>query len=238
MKRSIIIIMAVYISVGCVSCVKCMFPIMGNGDLVTSEYRVASFEKINSSSCANIRYHASEEYRVVVTIDANIYGYVDVYTRNNVLTIRTERGQNISPTKFLVDVYCPFLSSVVMSGSGSFIAIDPIIAPTFETVISGSSKVDGTFDCNHFSVKISGSGKITVDGYSKNANIIISGAGNYYGSELMFNNATVNISGSGNVNIFVTDHLKAIISGSGRINYRGDPKIDSTITGSGRIRKM
>jgi len=210
---------------------------MGNGDLMTSEIRFASFEKINSTSSANIRYHASDEYRVVVTIDANIYEYVDIYTRNNVLHIRSERGHNFSPTKFMVDVYCPVLSGVTMSGSGVFTTIDPVIASRFEAVISGSGKVDGTFECDHFSVRNSGSGKIIVDGYSRNGNIVISGSGNYHGNELMLKNATVNISGSGNVNIFVTDYLKAVISGSGRIDYWGNPKIDSTISGSGRIRQ-
>ena len=241
MKRSSKIFMAVMvigISISCASCVMCFNQMMGCGDLVTLEKNVSKFEKINSVSCAEIRFHASDEYRAVVTIDANIYGYVEVFTKNNVLTIRTERGQNISPTKLLVDVYCPFLSCVTMTGAGRFIAMDDIIAPSFDVIISGSGKVEGAVDCNRFSAKISGSGKVAMDGSAKDANIIISGSGNFNGSDLCIKNAAVNISGSGNANVFVTDHLKAIISGSGRINYRGEPKVTSTVSGSGRIRKM
>jgi len=241
MKRSnkiILAAMVISISVGCVSCLKSVFTIRGNGDLVTFECTLSQFEKISSGGVADIRFHASDEYNAVVTIDVNILEYVDIYTNNNVLYIRTERGQSISPSKFLVDVYCPILSGVTMSGSGSFTAIDQITAANFETVISGSGKVEGTVECAHLSAKISGSGKITVDGNSKDANIVISGSGNFNGSDYMIKNATVNISGSGNANIFVTDYLKANISGSGRIIYRGNPVIDSRISGSGRIRKM
>jgi len=241
MKRISNIILAamvIGISAGCAPCFKSVFPIKGNGDLVTFERSISSFEKIKSFGNADVRFHASDEYRAVVTIDENICDYVEIVTRNNVLIIRTESGQSISPTKFLVDVYCPVLSGVTMSGSGRFTANDRIVASSFETVISGSGKVEGTVECAYFSVKISGSGKITVDGNCKNADVVISGSGNFYGNDLEIRNATVNISGSGNVNIFVTDYLKANISGSGRINYRGNPKIDSKVTGSGRIRKI
>lgn len=241
MKRSNkIILMAalIGISAGSTSCIKSVFPITGNGHLVNWESKVSTFEKINSSGSAEIRFYASDEYRAVVTIDENLCDYVEVFTKNNALTIRHEREQNISPTKFLVDVYCPVISSVTMSGSGSFTGMDHIVAPTFETIISGSGKVEGTVECLDFSTKISGSGKITVDGTSKNTNISISGSGDFNGIDFCTQNATVQISGSGNVNIFVSDYLKANISGSGKINYRGDPEIDSTVSGSGKIRKQ
>ena len=226
------------VTIGSASCIKCVFPHTGNGKLETWEKDVSTFEKINCSGNAEVRYHVSDEYRAVVTIDANLRKHIEVFTKNNVLIIRPETGSNFSPTKFLVDVYAPVLYGVTIWGSGSFAGMDIISASSFAAVISGSGKVQGAVECGHFSAKISGSGKITVDGYCKDADISISGSGNFNGNELMIKNAKVNISGSGNVNVFVTDYLNAIISGSGKINYRGEPKIDTKVSGSGRIRKM
>jgi len=228
----------IVVSVACASCFKSVFPVRGSGDLSTSERIVSPFAKISSAGCAEIRFHASDEYRAVVTIDANLDGLVDVYAKNNILVIRPKAGYNVSPTKFLVDVYCPTLNGVSMSGSSRFTAMDMIVASSFDASISGSGRLEGSVECEKFSAKISGSGRITVDGSAERADIAISGSGNLNGSDLMIKNATVNISGSGNVNIFVTDFLKARISGSGRISYRGEPKIDSSVSGSGRIRKM
>jgi hypothetical protein len=238
MSNKIILAVAVVIFSVSACCIDHHFPVKGNGKLVTSEKSVSTFEKIQSSGEVNVRFHASEEYFTVLTIDSNLEKYVEIYTKNGVLHIKTEKGHSFSFTKFQVDVYCPVLSGVSMSGSGSFEGMDIIIASTFNATISGSGEVNGTFECESFSAKISGSGKMTVTGSSNDVNIGISGSGDYRGGDFQTKNATVSISGSGNVNVWVTDYLKVNISGSGKLNYRGEPEINSSVTGSGWIRKM
>ena len=220
------------------ACVSCSFPfkIKGNGNLVTSEKYVSAFSKVNVSRSAEVRFHESQEYRVVVTIDENLDEYVEIVTRNNVLNIGFKSGA-FSITKYSVDIYCPLLTGVSVSGSGRFRSVDKITSSTFETYVSGSGKIEGTIECENFTAKISGSGGITVIGNCKDAEIVISGSGRFNGDEFNINNATVRISGSGSATIYVSDNLKATISGSGRVNYRGEPKIESNISGSGRIRK-
>jgi len=210
--------------------------IKGNGNIITTEETVSTFEKINSAN-AEVCYHTGEEYQAVISIDENLKEYVEVFEENNTLNIRTKKGYFILPTKFTVDVYCPVLTGVTMSGSGSFKNVDKIITSTFESNIAGSGKIEGTIECDHYSAKISGSGKITVFGNSNDINISISGSGSFNGDELNTSNATVNISGSGNANVCVSDNLTVKIAGSGNINYSGEPKIDSNISGSGKIRK-
>ena len=228
------------IAVVCASCVS-IFSIRGNGDLVSFEKSVSTFEKIKSSGNAEVRFHASDEYRVVVTVDSNLEEYVAIFTKSNVLHIGIDDnwGNNrYSFTKYLVDIYCPVLTGITLSGSGNFYGVDEIAASTFESVVSGSGNIDGTFVCNKFSAVISGSGKIKIDGTSNDANITISGSGKFVGNGFHTKNASINISGSGKANICVGDHLNAIISGSGEINYCGQPKVVSKVSGSGRIRKM
>jgi len=240
MKRSkkIILVAAVIgISACFVSCVA-TFPIKGNGNLKTSEITDSTFEKINCGGSAEVYFHPSKEYRTVVTVDENLEEYVEIFTKNNVLNIRNKSGHNISPTKFSVNVYCPVLNGVSMSGSGSFRSMDKILASTFESNVSGSGKIEGTVECDNYSAKISGSGRITIHGNSNDINVSISGSGNFSGNELSSKNATITISGSGNANVCVSDNLKARISGSGNVNYRGEAKVDASVSGSGRIRKM
>ena len=211
--------------------------IKGNGNFETSEIAVSPFEKINCADKAEVRFYADEAYRAVVTIDENLKEYIDILTKDNTLDIRCKDGYSISPEKFTVDVYCPVLTGVSMSGSGSFTGIDKIIATTFESNVTGSGKIEADIKCSSYSAKILGSGNIKVLGNSDDANISITGSGNFNGNELNTKNATVAITGSGNVNIYVEDNLTAKTTGSGNINYSGDPTVDSNISGSGRIRK-
>jgi hypothetical protein len=227
------------ISAGYVSCIiNAIIPIKGNGNLISSERTVSAFEKIGSGGSAKVRFHKSQEYRVVVTVDSNLDEYVEIKTRNNTLTIGTHNGYSCSFTKWEVDVYCPVLTGVSISGSGSFESVDKITASKFDSSVSGSGKITGTVECDTLDANISGSGKINVTGNSKNSSIDISGSGNFNGNEFSANNASVHISGSGKATICVSDNLSAHISGSGEINFRGNPKVDQKISGSGKIKNL
>jgi hypothetical protein len=224
------------IAFACVSCAQ--FPIKGNGNLKTSERVVSSFEKISVGGSPKVRFYLSDEYRVVVTVDSNLDEYVEVYTRGDVLKIGTKSG-NYLFTKYLVDVYCPILTGVSMTGSGQFSSNDTITTLTFDTKITGSGKIIGTISCNNYSAQISGSGNITITGNSKDTDINITGSGKFEGNGFNANNATIRITGAGKVSTCVTDNLDAEITGSGKINYQGDPKINNLkVTGSGRINRL
>jgi hypothetical protein len=210
--------------------------IVGNGNLITSERAVSGFEKISSSGSADIRFHVSQEYRVFVTVDSNIDEYVEVRTSNSVLTIGLKSG-SYRLTKWIIDVYCPLLTGISLSGSSNFKSVDKLTVSAFDAKITGSGDIDAALECNTFYANISGSGTINISGSSSNSNIHITGSGDFNGYNFVINNATVNIAGSGEANIYVTNNLNAIISGSGEINNHGNPVINSTITGSGRIRQ-
>ena len=233
------LLFVVLVSAVCVSCVNLLFNhIKGNGDLITLEITVPQFEKINIGGSAEVRFHASQEHRVVLTTDSNLFGYVDIFTRNNMLNIGTKNRYSLSFTKWLVDIYSPSLTGVLISGSGSFKSRDEIIASKFESNVSGSGKIEAAIECETFLAAISGSGRIAVAGKSGVSNINISGSGRFNGADFCVNSATVRISGSGNADICVSDNLNANISGSGSINYRGNPQINSSISGTGRIKRL
>ena len=145
------------ISMICVSCIN-LFPTVGNGNLITSEKTVSSFEKINISGSAEVRFHASQEYRTVITVDSNLIEYTEIITRGNTLNIGTKNG-NYSFTKYLVDVYCPIVTGVSVSGSGLFTCNDTITTSTFDSNISGSGKFNYRDD-PRINSRVRGSGQI------------------------------------------------------------------------------
>jgi hypothetical protein len=240
------------ISVVFMSC--SIIPIRGNGNLVSFERTFSPFEKINSGGSAEIRFHKSQEYRAVITVDSNLEKYVKIETKNNVLNIGIKTGLP-SFTKYLIDIYCPVLTGVSISGSGCFIGDDKIVVSTFEANVSGSGNINGIIECENYSANISGSGEIntniicnilsvvisgsgviTITGTGNDSSIRISGSGNFNGIEFKTNNVTTHISGSGNMYIWVLENINATVAGSGNIIYRGAPKINFNGSGSGRIR--
>ena len=259
-----IILMAIIIAV-CASFVSCIRITnsserkRGCGNVITSERAISAFNEINIRNSATVRFHKSEEFRVVVSVDENLYEYVEIDTRGSTLNIRTRsnpsdtrtnrnnrininiNGGNqdgFSFTQFTVDVYAPTLRGVTVSGTGHFVNVDKLIVPSFEANMSGAGTIKGKIKSDNFSSRISGAGGITVSGSSQNADFRISGVGGFRGSDFIVNNATARVSGVGNMEIYVTDYLNANVSGVGSIHYRGNPRVESRVSGVGSVRRV
>ena len=205
----------------------------GNGNIVTIEKNLQSFERIYAGGKLNVNYRQSHEHRAVVTIDSNLEEYLDIFTENDRLNIRTKQGRNLSPTEFTVDVYSPSLSDVSISGSVQFRGKDKIQTRDFGLRISGSGEVDVNIICESFSANISGSGLVNLTGSCNDMNISLSGSGNFNAYEFQANTADVRASGSSRIEVWVLEHLRAKMSGSGWLRYRGNPLVDLESSGSG-----
>jgi hypothetical protein len=104
-----------------------------------------------------------------------------------------------------------------------------------------NTEIDGTGDLrlwttthtSHF--KLDGTGDCFIDGFSDNNYIDINGSGDFYGFDYETTNCSVNIDGSGNAEVSVTNNLSVDIDGSGDVIYRGFPQISYSGNGSGDL---
>ena len=106
----------------------------------------------------------------------------------------------------------------IAASGGATLSIDDLQATTLRVDGSGALKADvaGRVDSEHVS---------------------ISGAGTYRAERLRAAEATVSVSGVGNVVVNVERKLRANISGAGLIEYVGDPQVVESVSGIGRVRR-
>jgi hypothetical protein len=101
--------------------------------------------------------------------------------------------------------------------------------------ISGSGSIQMFLITKFLNSRLSGSGSLILSGKADNHQMTVSGSGSIISSELETKTGKVRISGSGNVEISVSDQIEAVISGSGNIYYHGRPAINFRFSGSGRV---
>jgi lipopolysaccharide export system protein LptA len=125
-----------------------------------------------------------------------------------------------------------------VSGSGDLIVRGNLAS--FEGNVSGSGKIELQASVSGTAAfDISGSGKILASGKSNTVETEISGSGKVLAADLETRSCRVRISGSGSVEINVTDELDAKISGSGDVRYRGNPaRVNAHSSGSGSVKKL
>ncbi|MGK6352132.1 head GIN domain-containing protein [Parapedobacter sp. DT-150] len=130
------------------------------------------------------------------------------------------------------------LDAVAQSGSGHITISGTVSGKELSASVSGSGRISFSAAVDAVNAAISGSGHIVANGKASESNVSLSGSGRFEGAELNSQTANLNVSGSGNISIHVTEQLDAAISGSGNINYSGEAHTNVRTSGSGKLRKL
>lgn len=167
-------------------------------------------------------------------------------------TVTIQRGEREALTIEADEAVLPYLTSEVV-GRRLVLAMrrnspvrpkrDPVYALTVVAldtlILSGSGQISyEAVDAERLRVTLSGSGAIRLAGQSHRQEVTLSGSGSYHAADLTSRDAHITISGSGAVDVSVTDTLDVTISGSGSVTYRGDPALTQRISGSGHLQRQ
>ena len=212
----------------------------GNGVLTTQERSVTGFSSISSSSSFDVVVQKSSSTYISVEADENLQQYILTYVQDGELFLETEKGRCLdSKSRILVTVYCPDITSFVLSGSGDAQMFD-FSTSNFNLVLSGSGDIDiSNFTIsNNLGVNLTGSGDIFVEGTTGSTDFNLSGSGDIKGDMMKSLISDIVLSGSGDIYTYASERLKVILSGSGDVYYYGNPAtVDKRITGSGDVIK-
>jgi hypothetical protein len=106
-------------------------------------------------------------------------------------------------------------------------------------VIRGSSDVDVKgLTGDKFELQVDGSGDAKASGKVATLVAKVNGSGDLNLADVEARDATVEISGSGDVDVWATESVVVSVAGSGDVTYRGDPKkVTKSVAGSGSVRK-
>jgi hypothetical protein len=203
------------------------------------ELRVGSFNVIRVEGAFDIHYYASHSDTVTLAVQPNIREHITVEVINNELVARTTRrisfGSGRTP---VLTVSTPVLNSVIISGTGEFIAHDKISADSFAIIFNGASDGKAEIDVDHLLVEISGAGDLELSGKANTAIFDLAGAGDVQALELQTVDTTIRLSGAGSVSVSCSERLYINASGAGSIQYRGSPRVNQNISGAVTIRQV
>ncbi len=229
----------VILSILVVSCEKENICISGQGAITTQTLSIADFSGIDLAGASNVTIHQGTTQEVKATGHLNIINRLKTNVSENVWKIQLEDGcyENY---ELSFEITVPNIEDLKLSGSGNIVMNDFENQGNLDVEISGSGniKINKFGGAEVLAVEISGSGQVLGNDDFENLKTLtlaISGSGNYSGFSIQTDDCIVDISGSGNCNVFARNNLDVTISGSGSVFYKGNPQITSNITGSGSI---
>lgn len=213
----------------------------GEGPIKEENRTIIDFNEIEINGAIDVIFEQSKDYSVIVKTNENLLEYIITELDGAKLLVKTKDDTNISSNDNIkVFVKGPEMNSIILNGSGSFVAKNHVKVDDINCDISGSGNIEfGDLVCNTYSMNISGSGDIILsNGKSKSGDFAISGSGDISASNWKTKILEIAINGSGSVEAFALKQLDISISGSGDVTYKGEPKENFEISGSGDIEKM
>lgn len=189
----------------------------GSGDLTTQTRTTEPFQRIETNLGIDLKVEVGKAQTITLTFDDNLIDFVRTESDGKTLTIDTDESFS-TRNDVQVVITVPELDLVNSEGSGT-IDIVNIASKRFRAIISGSGELTATGKTDQLEIEINGSGDVRTD-------------------ELIANEVTVVINGSGSAEVNAVEMLEGEINGSGDILYIGKPEnVHSSVNGSGSIRK-
>ena len=237
----------------------------GNGNVVTRDFDVAAFDEIKTILPVTINYTVADDYSCRVTLDENLFEYLDIHTKGNDLVLgfddRKVQHTNLTPTKFVIELSAPTIEKISITGSGNFCFVTPFETHKLKIQTAGSGSVifketanihhfemhiagSGDMECkelnaDHANLSVAGSGDMNIEsGTVKNASFSVAGSGKLECKELNADHANLSVAGSGDLNIESGKVKSANISvaGTGSVETRCElESMDYNISGWGSI---
>jgi hypothetical protein len=192
--------------------------IRGSGVAKTETRTITDFKKIEMNGGCDLSITVGGATSLTLTADDNLLQYVVTEVRDGTLVFEMKPGSYSSAVHMKAYVTVPAIEGVVVRGSGD-VDLTGLSGDRFEYRVDGSGDAKASGKVGTIVAKVSGSGDLNF-------------------SDVEAREATVEISGSGDVDVWATESLAVSVAGSGDVTYKGEPaKLTKSVAGSGSVRK-
>lgn len=247
--------------------------VKGSGNIITKEIQVAEYNEIkvgqgiNTDGVSYSQRNKAPRFNYIqqkgsaaleITIDENLLPLLKIESNGNVLSIGTEKGTTISPTRLVMNGQSKELRKLGVSGAIDFYLQSDLAGDNLEVNASGASDVylnnpvrisnlckislSGASDlkandleCEKIECRSSGSSDIKMSGKANTGEYRCSGSSDIKSYNFVINRLKCSASGSSDIQTTVTDFLEASASGSSDIKYKGNPETKKSSSGSSDI---
>lgn len=197
--------------------------IYGNGNVVTEERSVSSFDEIRVSSGIDVFITQGEEESLKVIADDNLLEYIQTEVSGRSLKIYTDVNIRQAGSKEVHLVYNQ-LRSINISSAGDVSTTNRMKAEDLNIKLSSAGDLKMDIDAENIICHISSSGDAHISGTADVLDADLSSAGDLYAYDLVVKKAKIHASSAGNARVHATEEVHLTASSAGDIYYKGNPQ--------------
>lgn len=184
----------------------------------TEQRAVEGFDRVSVEGIGELRIEQGAEEALSVEAEDNLLPLLVSRVEGDELRLGIRENSSISATKPIVyRLKVRSLSGIAGSGTVAINAIG--------------------LDADRLEIDLSGAVQSVLAGDARAQKVTISGAGRFDGRALAGRTAEVEVSGTGDALVNVSDELKARASGASKVRYLGNPEVDQQVGGVGKVER-
>jgi hypothetical protein len=238
MKKIIIVLLGAIVLLN--SCMLNGHRVKGNGNVVTENKQVGDFTGVELQASFDVFLSEGSATSIKIEAEENIIPHIELHVVNGILNIETEDNIWLSTRKPVkIFITSPGYNNIQVSSSGTITGQTKISNATkLDISVSGSGELKLDVDAPEIETNVSGSGEMSLSGETKKFSGDVSGSGDIKAMNLKSEESDLQVSGSGNIDVYASIKLEANVSGSGDVRYKGDAQVTKNISGSGEVKKV
>ncbi len=214
--------------------------ITGSGNIVTEDYDISGFDRVDVSYGYRVEIRQGEAFDVVLRVDENAHKYIDVAKRGGILHIGMKPGRTYAFFNVTLEatITMPTLTGVALSGDANAAIHGFQSGNAFAADVSGDGDLSGDLVCGQAVLTVSGGSKATLSGSASDLTAEVSGASKAELSAFAVENANIEASGDSEIIVNVSGLLNVEASGDSRVDYLGNPTLGTIdATGGARVNR-
>lgn len=215
--------------------------VSGNNQVTTQTRSVGDYDEVTVTGMMNVQLIPGREGRIEIEAESNLMEYLETEVSNGRLKIAVQKGISLQPSRnneVRITVPVEQIYAVALTGSGNIVGKERLSSSNFKVDLTGSGDIELDLETENLEGRLTGSGDVKLKGKVYQFSCKVTGSGDFLASGLTAEVVDASVLGSGDIELRVTNELRARISGSGDIIYIGNPeKEDFKTLGSGSITK-
>ncbi|MXO70538.1 head GIN domain-containing protein [Alteraurantiacibacter buctensis] len=201
-------------------------------------FNLRDFTQVAVAGPQDVEITLGDGFSVTAYGDPDGLNLVEAVVEDGVLMLRPRDGisfgESLEDVRFAVTL--PAITRVSVDGSGD-VTLDRAQGDSFEGAIGGSGTlVIAQLEVTRASLTVNGAGDLDAEGTAGDVAVTINGSGQVHAEGLRADRATVDISGSGEVDLTALETAEVAIMGSAEVDISGSAVCSVTQVGSGEVR--
>ena len=213
------------------SCVYMGEGIQPSKKLITRDYKVKEFNKIDAGTVGDIYYTQSADEKTDVQIYGpdNIVALIQVAVKDSTLLLSIDKSKKVRNFKKMkITITSPTLNSISFKGVGDVHIDNGLTTDNLYVESKGVGDVKiKSLTCSSLNVQSMGVGNVKLEGTVQAATLHSKGVGNIEAGNLQSNIVEASSQGVGDITCNAVESINAAVRGVGSIKYKGNPTIKS-----------